>query len=99
MDAVVTTRLHGMVLALKNGVPALAIDPIAGGAKIKRQAETIGWPIVFTADKLTDWDLQIAYDYCLSRQAHLKANDCSRRATKRLQEVRETFIEALSPDT
>ena len=44
MDVVLTTRLHGMVLALKNGVPAIAIDPIAGGAKIRRQAETIGWP-------------------------------------------------------
>lgn len=49
MDAVVTTRLHGMVFALKN-VPALAVDPIRGGAKILRQAEAIGWPVVFVAD-------------------------------------------------
>ena len=28
-DVVVTTRLHGLVLALKNGVPAVAIDTVA----------------------------------------------------------------------
>ena len=49
MDVVVTTRLHGLVLALKNGVPALAVDPIRGGAKIKRQAQAIGWPWCFEA--------------------------------------------------
>jgi exopolysaccharide biosynthesis predicted pyruvyltransferase EpsI len=37
MDVVLTTRLHGMVLALKNGVPAIAIDSVAGGAKVRRQ--------------------------------------------------------------
>ena len=44
MDVVMTTRLHGLVLAIKNGVPVIAIDPVAGGAKIKRQAESIDWP-------------------------------------------------------
>ena len=43
MDMVVTTRLHGLELALKNGVPAIAVDPQAGGAKIERQAREIGW--------------------------------------------------------
>jgi hypothetical protein len=52
MDVVVTTRLHGLVLALKNGVPALAIDPVAGGAKIRRQAEAIGWPVVLRPRRL-----------------------------------------------
>src|SRR5437016_6221025 len=28
MDLVLTTRLHGMVLALKHGVPAVAVDPV-----------------------------------------------------------------------
>ena len=49
MDAVMTTRLHGMVLALKNGVPPLVVVPIAGGAKILRQASAIDWPIAFAA--------------------------------------------------
>src|SRR5262249_19559698 len=54
MDLVLTTRLHGTVLALKNGVPVVAIDPVAGGAKIRRQAETVGWPIIFAGDAVTD---------------------------------------------
>lgn len=99
MDIVVSTRLHGMVLALKNGVPVIAVDPIAGGAKIKRQAETIGWPIVFTADMLSDDDLQAAIDYCLSEQACVQAKECSEWAFNTLQEVRQTFIEAFSPVT
>ena len=45
-DVVVTTRLHGLVLALKNGVPALAIDPVADGAKVAAQAAAWGWPVL-----------------------------------------------------
>lgn len=33
MDVLLTTRLHGLVLALKNAVPVIAIDPIAGGGR------------------------------------------------------------------
>ena len=95
MDLVLTTRLHGTVLALKNGVPVIAIDPVAGGAKIRRQAETIGWPCVFTADALTDEALRQAFDYCLTDGAREKAEECSGRAVKVVQEVRDEFISAL----
>ncbi|MDJ0903111.1 MAG: polysaccharide pyruvyl transferase family protein [Xenococcus sp. MO_188.B8] len=95
MDLVLTTRLHGTVLALKNGVPALAIDPIAGGAKILRQAETIGWPIVFTADTVTDEALHKAFEYCLTDAARTKAKECCERARKNLTEVHETFVKEI----
>ncbi|WP_217711357.1 polysaccharide pyruvyl transferase family protein [Actinomadura sp. NAK00032] len=48
LDLVVTTRLHGLVLALKNGVPALAVDPVGGGAKVTAQARAWSWPAVLT---------------------------------------------------
>ncbi|TDB84687.1 polysaccharide pyruvyl transferase family protein [Actinomadura sp. KC216] len=48
LDLVVTTRLHGLVLALKNGVPALAVDPVAGGAKVAAQARAWSWPAAVT---------------------------------------------------
>ena len=51
-----TTRLHGLVLALKNGVPAVAIDTVAGGAKVARQADALGWPVL-AADSLTASEL------------------------------------------
>ncbi|NYH50977.1 hypothetical protein HNR06_000566 [Nocardiopsis arvandica] len=45
MDLVVTTRLHGLVLALRNGVPALVVDPVAGGAKVAAQGRVWDWPV------------------------------------------------------
>jgi hypothetical protein len=96
MDVVLTTRLHGMVLALKNGVPVVAVDPIAGGAKIRRQAETVGWPVVFTADALADKRMQGAYEYCLTEEARAKARECLDRASAAVRRVRDEFIEALT---
>ncbi|MFG2091568.1 MULTISPECIES: polysaccharide pyruvyl transferase family protein [unclassified Spirillospora] len=51
LDLVVTTRLHGLVLALKNGVPALVVDPVGGGAKVSAQARVWGWPAVVTVPR------------------------------------------------
>jgi hypothetical protein len=96
MDVVLTTRLHGTVLALKNGVPAIAIDPIAGGAKIRRQAEAINWEIVFTADKVTDKSLQDAFDYCMTEEAKIEAKECAARAAKIITSLRDEFIKSLS---
>lgn len=96
MDMVITTRLHGTVLSLKNGVPTLSIDPGGDSLKIKRQAETIGWPVVFTADEITDEALQQAFDYCLTEEARTKARECSERAKKMVEEIRNQFISALT---
>jgi Polysaccharide pyruvyl transferase len=96
MDLVLTTRLHGMVLALKNGVPAIAIDPVAGGGKVQRQAKTLGWRLVSTADALTDETLQQAFDYCLTEDARAKARECCQRASRTVKEVREEFVSALA---
>ena len=60
VDVLLTTRLHGMVLALKNGVPVVAIDAIRGGGKVTEQAHAIGWPEVFTVDTASDADLSAA---------------------------------------
>lgn len=95
MDVVVTTRLHGTVLALKNGVPTISIDPEAGGAKIIRQAEKIGWPVAFAVDAVTDEGLQKAFDYCLTEDARANARKCCERATKMVEEARDEFIAAL----
>lgn len=96
MDAVVTTRLHGTVLSLKNGVPVVAIDPEVGGWKIRRQTELIGWPVCFAVDQLTDEDLQRALDYCLTEEAHTKARECRDRAIAMVEEVKREFIDSLT---
>ena len=95
MDLVLTTRLHGMVLALKNGVPVVAIDAISGGAKVTRQAETIGWDNVFSIDTLTDEALVKAFEYAQTPEAQAKAKECAERARASLETVRNQFIESL----
>jgi hypothetical protein len=95
LDAVVTSRLHGLVLALKSGVPAVAIDPIRGGAKVRRQAETIGWPAAFTADALPAEDLELALDWCLTPAAREAALECAERARTLLADLPQQFGAAI----
>lgn len=99
MDVVLTTRLHGLVLALKHGVPVVAVDPVAGGAKLRRQADAIGWPSTFVADAVDDGDLARAFDYCLTTPAREHAREASQRARDRLSEVRQAFIAAMRSTT
>ncbi|MFI8852042.1 polysaccharide pyruvyl transferase family protein [Streptomyces sp. NPDC053499] len=54
VDLVVTNRLHGLVLALRSGVPVIAVDPVAGGAKVSAQARALGWPAVIPAERLDE---------------------------------------------
>lgn len=54
LDVVVTTRLHGLVLSLRAGVPALAVDPIAGGGKVTAQADALGWPALVSAEEAAE---------------------------------------------
>src|SRR5207248_6400933 len=95
MDALITTRLHGLVLALKNGVPALAIDPLGDGRKLLRQCDVVEWPIVFSAHNLSQQRLVEALEYCLSDIAKAKAMSCGDKATKLVEEMRDSFIKAV----
>ncbi|GAB3212577.1 polysaccharide pyruvyl transferase family protein [Marinactinospora thermotolerans] len=74
VDVVVTTRLHGLVLALRNGVPALAVDPVLGGAKVAAQARAWGWPVVVTDTGTLPVDLlERTWEWCLSPDARTAA--------------------------
>jgi hypothetical protein len=97
MDVVVTTRLHGMVLALKHGVPVVAVDPVAGGGKVRRQAEAIRWPVVFTADELPHNALETAFDWCLSPAAHEAARKCAQEVLGRVDQVHASLMAELAP--
>ncbi|MEU6062646.1 polysaccharide pyruvyl transferase family protein [Streptomyces sp. NPDC047097] len=66
LDAVVTTRLHGLVLALRAGIPALAVDPVAGGAKVTAQAAACDWPALLPADRLDPAALDHWWHWCLT---------------------------------
>ncbi|MBW4611989.1 MAG: polysaccharide pyruvyl transferase family protein [Desmonostoc vinosum HA7617-LM4] len=99
MDLVVTTRLHGTVLAIKNGVPPIVIDGISGGAKVMRQAKTIGWDVTFSVDSLTDDVLEKAFEYCQTEAARAKARECRDRAIKVVEQVGDEFIKSLATTT
>ncbi|MEE1927027.1 polysaccharide pyruvyl transferase family protein [Streptomyces sp. TRM 70351] len=66
LDVVVTDRLHGLVLALRAGVPALAVDPVEGGAKVTAQARACRWPAVVAAERLSTAELDHWWHWCLT---------------------------------
>jgi hypothetical protein len=75
-DVVVTTRLHGLVLALKQGVPVLAVDPVAGGAKVATQAAAWGWPVLLprSGSPVLDQDeLDRLWAWCRSAEGRARA--------------------------
>jgi hypothetical protein len=69
LDAVVTTRLHGLALALRAGVPALAVDPVRGGAKVSAQAAALGWPALLPGERAVPNALDHWLAWCLSPPA------------------------------
>ncbi|MET7937127.1 polysaccharide pyruvyl transferase family protein [Streptomyces sp. NPDC005322] len=66
LDLVVTDRLHGLVLALRAGTPALAVDPVDGGAKVTAQARAAGWPATLSAGQLHCAELDRWWSWCLT---------------------------------
>ncbi|SFA62035.1 Polysaccharide pyruvyl transferase [Paracoccus halophilus] len=96
LDVMLTTRLHGMVLALKNGIPAIAIDPVAGGDKVTRQARKLGWSEVFDADHVTDEELAAALSRCLLQDGRDHAQRVKDAAIESLSEFDSQFAAALA---
>jgi polysaccharide pyruvyl transferase WcaK-like protein len=44
-QVLVTTRMHGALLALFHGIPVVAVDQIKGGAKVSRMLASLGCPV------------------------------------------------------
>ena len=99
LDVMLTTRLHGMVLALKNGVPVIAIDPVAGGDKVTRQARLLGWNEVFEADLVTDEAVAAALERCLSEEGRARASLVKEAAIRSLADFDVEFAAALQVPT
>lgn len=54
VDVVLTTRLHGSLLALAEGKPVVAIDQIAGSAKLMPVIGRIGWRHAMPVDAASE---------------------------------------------
>jgi hypothetical protein len=99
MDVVITNRLHGVVFAIKNSVPVIAIDAIEGGAKVSAQCEAIGWPVLLRAGEFSDSDLENAWLFCLSPSARDKAVECGHRARQGLKPRTDGFFDWLRSES
>jgi polysaccharide pyruvyl transferase WcaK-like protein len=88
---VLTTRLHGLVLALAQGVPALAIDPISGGAKVASQAQALNWPASMTVDALEDLALERHFEWCLTPTARQRARASVAAGLENAAEIHATL--------
>lgn len=98
LDALVTTRLHGTVLALKNGVPVLAVDAIAGRDKVTRQADLLGWPEIHALETASDAQLDQALARCLQPEARDRAQACAAHARALLAGHGDDFAAALGAE-
>jgi hypothetical protein len=95
MEVVITTRLHGTVLSLKNRVPVIPIDPIAGGAKITQQVRTLEWPVLFNVENLSDKAITEAFKYTLTEEAKRQARECSQKAITKIENVHQRFLKEI----
>lgn len=94
-DVVVTTRLHGLVLGLRNGTPVLAVDAVTGGAKVTAQARALGWPELLAADVGTD-TVHRALERLLGGERDDDVARCRTRAEAALAGVRDDVLATLA---
>ncbi|MET9802264.1 polysaccharide pyruvyl transferase family protein [Streptomyces sp. NPDC006368] len=78
LDAVITNRLHGLLLALRAGTPVLAVDPVRGGAKVTAQARACQWPAVVPAEEAGPAAFDHWWTWCLD-QGRAQAAERRRR--------------------
>lgn len=95
VDLVVTNRLHGLVFALKTGVPVLAVDSIAGGDKVSRQARAVGWRTVFLSHELDVEKMMAAARWCVSDEGRQAAQGIARAIQPVGDLLRADFLKAV----
>ena len=97
MDLILTTRLHGAVIAIKNRVPVIALDQIRNGAKVYSGLSRIGWPLVFRLDELKAHDPRLleAFNRALSPAIQTAIDNSLAVAEKGLAALKDRFLALL----
>lgn len=97
LDVLLTNRLHGLVYALRAGVPVIALDPVLGGDKVVAQAEVLGWPAVSRVEDASAQWIERTLDWCLSDDGRSAAQSIAAAARAKLQpaaiELRAALLE------
>ncbi len=93
-DVLVTNRLHGLVFAIKNGVPVIAVDAVAGGDKVTAQARSIEWPIYLAAERASPDAMDAALKWCLTSEAREAAQKARAHAIQLLEGMKREMSDA-----
>lgn len=94
-DIIITNRLHGLVLGLKNSVPVIVIDAVAGGGKVTAQAKVLGWPLLIPAEALTVEKLRETVRMCLKTENSLDIQKTQQRAFSSVEHTKDQFLNIL----
>ena len=97
-DVLVTNRPHGLVFAIKNGLPAIAIAAVAGGDKVTAQARSIEWPICFAAEDASQEKMDAAFNWCLTDAARTAAKKSRARALEVLATIELDLTDAFDSE-
>jgi hypothetical protein len=95
-DVVVSMRLHALVLGLAHGVPVIACDAVAGGAKVSAQAAALGWPVVLRAGEVDATTLDAALEHALSGTLGDEIAGARQRGADAVARAREWFTAQLA---
>lgn len=93
-DYVISSRLHGTVYSLKNNIPVLAIDCVAGGAKVTAQMQAVKWPAIINGDGLTVDDLKEGVKVALNNKKNI--DDLKINAMQKINEIEKLLIKGLT---
>ncbi|MFA5950050.1 MAG: polysaccharide pyruvyl transferase family protein [Hyphomicrobium sp.] len=91
VDVLVSSRLHGLVFAIKNNVPVVAIDAIAGGAKVTAQTQALNWPHLLDGDTCQVEDIARHVDMCMNGETQKVIARALTTARERLDDLRKEF--------
>jgi hypothetical protein len=91
-DFIISSRLHGLVYALKNNVPVIAIDPILGGGKLTKQTEAVNWPIILNGEDISAEKIENAEKEILKIKNTDTIYKVKEFANKRLDEIKHSLI-------
>jgi hypothetical protein len=95
VDLIISNRLHGLVIGIKNSVPVIAIDPIEGGGKVSMQAKAVNWDILISAEELDLNFLKKMVDYCLNNNLGAELLQSQTIAQKSIKNTKKIFIDAV----
>lgn len=80
-----------MVFSLKNETPVVAIDAVAGGAKVTAQARVLGWLLLLEGDTVSPQELAHAVGLCLNGSMDEQVQTCRATALAKVRDFEIAF--------